>query len=109
MDPYHAPADLSAAEHARLDTCMVDIAAEARGVAVPDGSGNYRFGSSSSGLCVYQNGQFHDFAGGAHGHNSLQLIEHLYPRENSVSWAREWLARHPSNGSFVASRPSHSN
>jgi hypothetical protein len=37
-----------------------------------------------------------------HGHNALQLIEHLYPNEDATTWARDWFARHPGNGSFVA-------
>ena len=60
--------------------------------------------SNRSGLCVYANGQFHDFSGGAreHGYSAFQLIEHLYPNEDAVAWARDWLARHPGNGSFTA-------
>jgi Protein of unknown function (DUF3631) len=95
---------LTPAEHARLNSYMVGIAAEARGIAIPDGAGNYRFGSNSGGLCVYATGQFHDFSGGAreHGHNALQLIQHLYPNEDAIAWARDWLARHPGAGSFTA-------
>ena len=103
MNPHRLPT-LSAAELARLDSYMVEIAAGARGIAIPDGAGNYRFGSNSGGLCVYASGQFHDFSGGAraHGYNALQLIQHLYPNEDAIAWARDWLARHPGNGSFVA-------
>ena len=36
---------LSAAEHARLDTYMIEIAVEVRGRAIPDSAGRYRFGS----------------------------------------------------------------
>jgi Protein of unknown function (DUF3631) len=93
---------LTSAEHARLDSYILDIAREARGHAAPDGSGNYRFGSKG-GLCIYANGQFHDFSGGAreHGYNALLLIQHLYPNEHAIIWARDWLARHPGNGSFI--------
>jgi hypothetical protein len=95
---------LTPAEHARLNSYMIGIAAEARGIAIPDGAGNYRFGSNSGGLCVYATGQFHDFSGGAreHGYNALQLIQHLYPNEDAIAWARDWLARHPDAGSFTA-------
>jgi Protein of unknown function (DUF3631) len=81
---------------------MVAIAREARGHAVADSSGNWRFGSKG-GLCVYANGQYHDFSGGAreHGFNALQLIEHLYPAEDVVAWVRAWLAQHSGNGSFT--------
>jgi hypothetical protein len=104
MDPHQSSAALSAADRARLNSYMVEIAADARGVAIPDGAGNYRFGSTSSALCVYATGQFHDFSGGAraHGYNALDLIRHLYPGADAVAWARDWLARHPGNGSFVA-------
>ena len=67
---------LSAAETARLNTWIVAIAGEARGTPTSDSSGSWRFGSNRSGLCVYANGQYHDFSGGAreHGYNALQLI-----------------------------------
>jgi hypothetical protein len=94
-------ATLSAAEHVRLNGYLVEIAAGARGGAIPDGAGNHRFGSSRGGLCVYANGQFHDFSGGAHGHTALQLIAHLYPNDDAVAWARDWLARHPGDGAFT--------
>jgi hypothetical protein len=92
---------LSAADHVRLNTYMVEIASAARGTAIADSSGNYRFGSSRSGLCVYANGQFHDFSANAHGFNAIQLIQHLYPNEDATSWARAWLAQHPGDGAFV--------
>ena len=94
---------LSAAETARLDSFMIAIAGEARGTPIADGSGNWRFGSNRSGLCVYANGQYHDFSGGAHEHgfNALQLIQHLYPDADAITFARGWLERHPGNGSFT--------
>jgi hypothetical protein len=93
---------LSAAEHARLNSHMLDIIGAARGVPVADGAGNYRFGRKGA-FCLYANGQFHDFSGGAreHGHNALQLIEHLHPAEDATEWARAWLACHPGAGGFV--------
>ena len=95
---------LSAAELVRLDSHMVGIAAGARGVAIPDGAGNYRFGANSGGLCIYASGQFHDFSGGAraHGYNALDLIRHLYSNDDAIAWASDWLVRHPDKGSFVA-------
>jgi hypothetical protein len=104
MDSHKSSATLSAAEHARLNSYMVEIAADARGTAIPDGAGNYRFGSNRGGLCVYATGQFHDFSGGAraHGYNALHLIQHLYPTEDAIAWAQSWFARHSGNGSFVA-------
>ena len=42
---------LSAAEHARLDTYMIEIAVEVRGRAIPDSAGRYRFGGLTS-LCA---------------------------------------------------------
>jgi hypothetical protein len=94
---------LSAAEAAHLDTWLVAIAGEARGTPVADGSGNWRFGSSRSALCVYANGQYHDFSGGAreHGSGALQLVQHLYPDADATTWARAWLEKHPGSGSFT--------
>ena len=93
---------LTPAEHARLNSYMVEIAVEVRGRAIPDNAGRYRFGSPGGSLCVYANLQFHDFNGGVHGFSAFELIKHLHPREDPVAWARDWLARHPGNGSFVA-------
>ena len=36
---------LTPAEHARLNSYMVEIAVEVRGRAIPDNAGRYRFGS----------------------------------------------------------------
>jgi len=94
-----SPANLSAAEHARLNSWMIDIAGEACGTPIGMG-GQWRFGSNRSGLCVFDNGQFHDYSGGAHGFSTFELIEHLYPGD-PVEWARAWLDEHPGNGSFV--------
>jgi hypothetical protein len=104
VDVHSSFANLSAAEHVRLDSFIVGIAAEARGKEIADGAGNHRFGSSRSGLCVFANGQYHDFAGGAraHGFSAFELIQHLYPNEDPSARARDWLARHPGMGSFVA-------
>ena len=44
---------LSAAEHARLNSHMLDIAGAARGAPVADGAGNYRFGSKGA-FCLYR-------------------------------------------------------
>ena len=93
---------LSATEHARLNGFMLDIAGAARGTPIADSSGNWRFGSKG-GLCVFANGQFHDFSGGAreHGFSAFQLIEHLHPAEDATQWARAWLATHSGAGAFV--------
>jgi hypothetical protein len=100
------PDGLSAAEHAHLDTWIVAIAGEARGKPILTASGDWRFGSTSGALCVYANGQYHDFSGGAHEHgwNALHLIEHLHPDADPLAWARNWLALHPDNGSFAAAK-----
>ena len=56
-------------------------------------------------LCVYANGQYHDFSGGVcdHGSSALQLVHHLYPDADAIAWARDWLERHPGEGSFTLS------
>ena len=93
---------LWAAEHSRLNSFMVDIAGAARGTPVADSAGNHRFGGKGA-LCVYANGQFHDYSGGAreHGRSAFQLIEHLYLNEDATIWARAWLACHSGVGAFV--------
>jgi Protein of unknown function (DUF3631) len=93
---------LFAGEHARLDSYMLAIAGEARGAAISDSSGGWRFGGKGA-LRVFSSGQYHDFSGGTgeHGRNALQLIAHLYPNENAIAWARDWLNRHPGDGSFT--------
>ena len=91
---------LSAAEHARLNGYMLDIASAARGTPIADSSGNWRFGSKG-GLCVYANGQFHDFSADKHGCGALDLIAHLYPSEDATAWARAWLATHSGVGAFT--------
>ena len=95
---------LSAVGSARLNSHLITIASEARGTPIADSGGNYRFGSNRGGLCVYANGQYHDFSGGsrAHGYNAFQLVQHLYPEADAITWARDWLARHPGVGAFVA-------
>jgi hypothetical protein len=70
---------LTPAEHARLNSYMVEIAVEVRGRAIPDNAGRYRFGSPGGSLCVYANLQFHDFNGGVHGFSAFELIKHLHP------------------------------
>ena len=90
---------LSAAELARLDSYVLDIAG-ARGAPVADSSGNWRFGSKGS-LLVAANGQFHSFEDGTHGFSAFQLIEHLHPAEDAVAWGRAWLATHPGVGAFT--------
>ena len=71
-------APLTAVEHARLDTFILDIAEEARGASAVDSRGNRRFGGKGA-LVIFANGQWHDFSGGVHGFNAFQLIQHLYP------------------------------
>jgi hypothetical protein len=91
---------LAAAEYARLDSYILNIAEEARGAAAVDAVGAHRFGSKGA-LVVFASGQWHDFSSGAHGFNALQLIEHLHPGTDAVALARSWLDRHPGAGGFV--------
>jgi hypothetical protein len=87
---------MPATDLARLNTWIVEIAGKARGMPISTSAGDWRFGSSGSALCVYANGQYHDFSGGAraHGWNALQLIEHLHPNTDAPTWARNWRAGH---------------
>lgn len=93
---------LSAAEFARFESYILDIARQAKGAGTLAGDATYRFGAKQ-GLCVYLNGQFHDFSGGPrpHGHGALELVQHLYPNEDPIAWAIAWLAQHPANGAFI--------
>jgi Protein of unknown function (DUF3631) len=92
---------LSALESSQLDGFMLAIASAARGTPIADGAA-YRFGSKGA-LCIFATGQYHDFSGGVreHGVGAFQLIEHLYPNEDAIQWARAWLATHPGVGAFV--------
>ena len=89
-------ATLSVEDDIRLGSWRLGIAGEARPYARHDGAGVWRFGSKGA-LCIYADGQYHDFSNGptAHGSQPLQLIQHLYPDADPVEWARAWLARHP--------------
>jgi hypothetical protein len=93
---------LSAAEFARFESYILEIAREAKGAGTLASDGPYRFGAKQ-GLCVYLNGQFHDFSGGPrpHGYGALELVQHLYPNEDPIAWAIAWLAQHPGNGAFI--------
>ena len=93
-------AALTAGENTRLDSFILDIASSARGAQVADSSGNCRFGGKGA-LVIFANGQWHDFSDGVHGFSALQLIEHLYPNEDAILWARAWLDRHAGVGGFV--------
>jgi hypothetical protein len=101
--PYTKTAALSAEEHIQLDSWMLALAGEARNSVRHDGAGVWRFGSKGA-LCVYGDGQFHNFdAQGptSHGRGALGLVQHLYPGVDHVEWARAWLAGHPGVGAFI--------
>jgi Protein of unknown function (DUF3631) len=103
MPQTKTAAALSVEEHVRLDSWTLDIALGARNGVRHDGAGAWRFGSKGA-LCVYCDGQFHNFdAQGptAHGRGALGLIQHLYPDVDHVGWARAWLAGHPGVGTFI--------
>ena len=94
---------LSADEHARLDTWMMEIADAELGHAKTSGNG-FRAGHSS-GLAIHSNGTFHDFRNGGHGRGGLALLCHLRELDHGqgVIAAREWLSEHIGHGKL---RPS---
>ncbi len=92
---------LSAADSARLDTWMVEIADAEIGHAHAAADG-FRAGHTD-GLVIHRTGVFHDFRDGGHGRGGLALLRHLrgLDHDAGVSAAREWLADHAGEGRFA--------
>jgi putative DNA primase/helicase len=86
---------LSAAESARLDTCMIEIASAARG-EIRGGPEEWRFGANQA-LVLHAGGWFYDFAAGKGGHGAVALLAHLYGGDGQAE-ALAWLANHPGDG-----------
>jgi hypothetical protein len=89
---------LSAAEVARLDSWLLDIARGARGSERAAG-GSWRFGSKGA-FVLHPDGSFFDFSAGAGGRGGLTLIRHLHLDAEPVAWARAWLGEHEGSGKF---------
>ena len=96
----HGPHGLSAADSARLDTWMAEIADEEIGNAHPVGN-NFRAGRSDA-LIIYPTGVFHDFRDSRHCRGGLSLLRHLRQLDlaKAIEEAREWLANHAGLGKF---------
>jgi hypothetical protein len=86
---------LSAAEEARLDSWMLEIADEARGEMRAE-TGGWRFGANYA-LIVHTGGWFHDFSAGKGGRGALELIAHL-KSGGGLHAAQVWLAQHQGDG-----------
>ena len=102
MDSRRASA-LSAAEQAKLDSFMRDIAAAARGHARDAGGGKWTYGSKGA-FCLYSDGHYCDWSADGptkRGQGALAQIRHLHPDVDPVEFARVWLASHPNAGDFV--------
>jgi hypothetical protein len=84
---------MSAAEVARLDTWMLEIAAQARGDGREEASGDWRFGDNDA-LIVHLSGFWHDFSADEAGHGALSLLAHLRGGAEGANIARAWLAQH---------------
>jgi hypothetical protein len=98
-----ASTPLSAAEHARLNSFMRDIAAAARGQARDVGAGKWTYGSKGA-FCLYSDGHYCDWSADGptkRGQGGLEQIRHLHPDVDPVEFARSWLASHPGSGDFV--------
>jgi putative DNA primase/helicase len=88
-----------ATDAARLNTWMVEIASEARGLARPVGIRQWRVGANGA-LLVHPDASFHDFSVNAHGYGAIDLIRLLQgsDAEGAVRWGRDWLASHAGDG-----------
>ena len=97
---------LSAADSARLDSWMVDIAADELG-SVTESGDDYRVGANRS-LVIHRTGAFHDFSAGISGRGGLKLLQHVrkLDHEQALGAAREWLADHAGYGRLVLSSDS---
>ena len=91
-DPPH----LSATDLARLDSWLLEIAAQVHGPGREEASGNFRFGSNDS-LAVHRNGYWHSFSAGKGGHSAKSLLTHLHGGA-AAGVARAWLAAHAGDG-----------
>ena len=94
---------LSAAESARLDSWMVDIAADELGRVTESGD-DYRVGANRS-LVIHRTGAFHDFSAGTGGRGGVKLLQHVrkLDHEQALGAAREWLADHAGYGRLIPS------
>jgi Toprim domain-containing protein len=94
---------LSAADSARLDSWMVEIASEERGTITVAGD-DYRVGDNRA-LVIHRTATFHDFITGTHGRGGLKLLQHVrkLDPEKALCAAREWLADKGTFGRLIPS------
>jgi hypothetical protein len=89
---------LSAADTARLDTWLVEIAEGRLGVAQEEAGGDYRVGANRA-LIVHANGCWHDFTADKGGHGALSLLAHLHGGDAAgATAATTWLSNHTGDG-----------
>ncbi len=89
---------LTAADLARLDSWMTELAAQVQGAGREEASGDWRFGSNDA-LVIHPHGFWHNFAGGDSGHGALSLLAHLHGGEEAgTRVAVAWLAQHAGKG-----------
>ena len=88
---------LSAAEEARADSWMLEVAVEARGRAVKDTERAWRIGSNRA-LQIRANGSFYDHVAGIAGYGVFQLVNLLHPGADAEAFVKQWLGSHPGRG-----------
>jgi hypothetical protein len=90
---------LSAAEAARLDTWMVDIAIAVRGEAKALGNGDWRIGANGA-LVIHADRSFHDFSASQHSRGALGLLKFLHAVDSNqaLERAQAWLKTHAGDG-----------
>jgi hypothetical protein len=90
---------LSAADLARLDTWIVDIAEELRGPAQDAGNGDWRVGDGRA-LVIHRDGCWHDFSADKSAYGALSLLVHLHHGDGQAALkaAKAWLAGHSGDG-----------
>jgi hypothetical protein len=93
----HPQHGLSAADIARLDTWLLDIAEQLRGQFHPDTDG---FRSGNRALLIHHNCCWFDFTADAGNHGALSLLAHLHRDDwqAAIEFAKNWLANHSGEG-----------
>ena len=91
-------APLSAADIARLDTWVCELAARVHGDGREEASGGWRFGNNDA-LVIHHSLYWHDFSASVGGHGALKLLAHLHGGDAAaVNVARAWLAQNAGDG-----------
>ena len=94
---------LSAADQARLDTWLVEIAEDKLGPFAQEGDGDF-YQVDSRKQVIHPGGLHFNFKTQQGGHGALLLIQLLYDLDaaEAMRFACKWLAEHPGEGRLAA-------